>query len=103
MPNYFQLVSKVSGEPEPFIKIDREMCEHFNQPCDEVKYFADWYDTIGFRVAMGKSFDDILQEFGGYLRDDRTEYERNFYALQIEIVRYLKERFDTNAWARIGK
>ena len=93
MPVCFQLIDKTTDKPAILQDIDREMCKHFKQPCDKVKYFAGWYDCIGLRLALGDSFEKIREEFIGYIKEDKSEGEVNYYSLQCEIITWLEENY----------
>jgi len=88
MAAYFQLISKQTGEATPFNKIDEELCDNFEQPVDEHKYLSGWYDSIGLRLALGKSFDEIIAEFK----------ELKLEALTL-IAEYLQEHYNANNWS----
>jgi hypothetical protein len=92
MPNCFQLISKETREAEAFQRIDEAICKHFGWECDTVKYAYGWYDAIGFRVACGKSLQQVRDEFSGYVTESLQEN-----------VDYLSARFTTDAWAEIGR
>lgn len=57
MPNCFQLLR--DGAAVPLSEIDQEMCRHFEEHCDPEVYFRDWYSSIGYDLAMGRSFEQI--------------------------------------------
>jgi hypothetical protein len=57
MPNCFQLCR--DGQAVALQQIDEEMCNHFNAPCDPVRWFRGWYDFIGFDLATGRDFAQI--------------------------------------------
>lgn len=57
MPSCFQLTR--DGAAVPLNQVDEEMCRYFNAACHPTRYFEGWYDTIGFFLATGKTFDQI--------------------------------------------
>lgn len=103
MPVCFQLTRKsdVASGPVKLNDIDAEMCLHFNAPCDEVKYHAGWYDCVGFRVAVGKTFEHIREEFRGYVEEGGQHAP--YYQHMLEVVDWLDENFVTDSWREIGK
>jgi hypothetical protein len=106
MPNCFQLISKETREAEAFQRIDEAICKHFGWECDTVKYAYGWYDAIGFRVACGKSLQQVRDEFSGYVTESLQENamgEVQYYDRLVQIVDYLSARFTTDAWAEIGR
>ena len=76
MAVYFEL--KRDGNAVPFTKIDDEMCEALGVPCDPINYYKNWYDTIGFSIACGKSWDEL----------------REFWPEKVEIVNFLEANFE---------
>ncbi len=95
MAAYFQLISKVTGEPTAFQVIDEELCKEFDEPCHETKYLWDWYLAIGMRVALGKTLVDIATE----LHNIAEECD-DYFSLQLcKVALYLDKHYDTNNWA----
>ncbi len=89
MANCFQLFRKGETEPMSLVKVDEEICRHFNAPVDPEKWFHNWYNTIGFCCAMGKTWDEI-----------REVMET---PMSIAIVDFLEANFTTTAWYSPGK
>lgn len=63
MPNCFQLALKGEKEPQRLNAIDEAICAHFGVEVDEVKWYKNWYNTIGLLLACGKSFAEIDEIF----------------------------------------
>jgi hypothetical protein len=106
MPNCFQLIGKETGKPTAFVAIDEALCGHFGYEIHPTKYLFGWYDAIGFRVACGKSLDDIRKEFAGYVSEALGKNELGdveYYDRLVRVVDYLKERYTTDAWAEVGR
>ena len=85
MPNYFTLTKIGNDKPSAFNDIDIELCEHFNTPVDDVRYFMEWYDTIGLALAMGKTWDEMNDIFKGS-------------NITLEIIAYLRKNYTADAW-----
>lgn len=98
MPACYQLIDKKTGKPEVLQEIDRKMCEAFNQPCDPTKWFHNWHNEIGFRLAIGQSFEDIKKEYEGYVTNPESDGERNYYSLSLEVLRWLEDNYTSNAF-----
>ena len=90
MPNCFQLISKSTGKATRFTDIDRELCDHLKQPCDDHWYLYGWYNWIGFSLVCGKSFTEIAN----ILADDPE---------LLKINTYLAEHYTAEAWVEIGR
>ena len=102
----FQLFRKGEPEPTSLSKIDEELCKLLNLPVDPVKYVASWYDTIGFRLALGKSFQEIREDFG-VIRDGEhvgwTSQDDIMLDQWFQILDYLEENYSPNSWTEVGK
>lgn len=103
MPACFQLYAKDKPGEGPVIlqRIDEAMCAHFEVPCDPVKYLNGWFDSIGFRLAIGKSFAEIKTEFEKYVEEDKDKGDAGFsefYRDSIQILDWLAERYAPNAF-----
>lgn len=62
MPACFQLFPKGSTTPARFSDIDDAMCAHFGVNPDPDRYYRQWYDTEGFRLAIGHSLASQREE-----------------------------------------
>lgn len=87
MPSCYQLARKTT--PKSFVplalqQVDKEMCEHFNVPCDEKLWFRNWHNWLGFGLAVGWSFDKLRETF--------PEQEN------IEIINWIEENYEVSAF-----
>lgn len=99
MPNYFSLTRKSNPEAGPvdFVTIDEEICAAFEVTPHSEHFVDGWYDSIGFRLAFGKSWDEIrgdfvLQRAEADNRDDGAPYS-DLMSRLIAIANWLEERF----------
>jgi len=92
MPNCFTLTRKsdTAAGPVKLTLIDEELCAHLGVEVDNTHWVHGWYNSIGFSLAMGKSFDECREIFKKYIE------------LQI-IIDYLDANFTTDSWAEIGR
>ena len=113
MPVCYQLYRK-SNQQEGAVKlqiVDEEMCAHFNEPVHETRWYYDWHNSIGFRLAMGKTFEQIRTEFAKEAAEDRAAIEAGRtkpefcydYPKAIEICNWLEANFTTDSWYEVGK
>ena len=100
MPNFFTLTRKSNPEAGPvdFVTIDEEICAHCGVTPDPDRYLDGWYDSIGFRLAFGKSWDEIRKDFSlqameANERDDGAPYSVLMHRL-MRITDWLEERFE---------
>jgi len=63
MPNCFQLTRVGDGYPANLHDVDRAICHHFEWVCSDDKWAKGWYNTIGFMLALGKSFSEIIDYY----------------------------------------
>lgn len=90
MPNCIQFISKETGEPESFAKIDDTMRADFGIAPDPERYLASWYDIISFGLAMGNSWQQL-------------EENQAPYPITMRQIAWLKERYEVRTWAEIGR
>lgn len=89
MPANFTLTSKAHPEDGParLSKIDDDMREHFHAPPDDLNAYESWYSTIGFALAVGRTWDEIRESFPE----------------KLEIINWLDEHYTPNSWVRVGR
>jgi hypothetical protein len=63
MANSFSLTRKTEMDKGPVSlpQVDEEICAHFNVVPHTKDYYHSWFDTIGFELATGSSFADIIR------------------------------------------
>ena len=85
MPSCFTLTEIGKSEPSVINDIDKDLWDHFNggEPKGNEKYYRNWYNTIGIRLAMGKTFAEI-----------KEVYKDN----DISVIEYLESKYVPNAW-----
>lgn len=59
MSNCFQLLDKQSNEPVSLSMVDEQICTQVYKTQPHPKWYGgdvfNWFDSIGFQIAMGKS------------------------------------------------
>lgn len=102
MPNTLTLTRKTAPEAGPvaFTAIDEELCAARGCASDPTWYLDGWYDSIGGRLAAGRSWDEIrksftLQQLEAGERHDGAPYAELMGRL-IEITDWLEERFEAD-------
>lgn len=90
MPACFTLTKRGSTEPITFQILDEEICAALGKPVDPDKYCLSWYDIIGFRIALGQEWPQIVEAFLP---------ASNQYDLQmLAICAYLQANYTANCW-----
>ena len=92
MPNCFQLISKTSKKPAGLSDVDDTMRKFFGAPKDEKHWYLEWYDTVGFALAMGNDWDQCRELILG---DDEAGLG--------PVIDWLEEHFEVYAWATRGR
>jgi hypothetical protein len=99
MPACFQLIDRQTGQPAIFQQIDDKMRESFGAPPNDKEYMNGWYDSIGFRLALGKTWNDIRDEFElEYRSDVNSGRERSIYPRLISITNWLEDHYESSSW-----
>lgn len=105
MPNNFTLTRKsdLKAGPVLFAEIDDELRKHFKEPPDPDRYLGGWYNAIGQRVAYGKSFAEVREDFQRAIKESPIKGQQEYYRDLILILDYLDQHYTTHSWASIGK
>ena len=98
MPYCFALVRK--GDPSKLHislpAIDDDIRVAFNEPPDEDNYLAQWYDVIGFRLALGQDWEKIKSDFNKL----KEKFPGDPMIDQwLFIADYIEAHYDVEAWA----
>ena len=99
MPANFALICKSTGECPSLLTVDAELCAHFgdSRNADDQdtyfwpgtgKMFDNWHDTIGYHLALGKSFAEVREFYAQYNED----------GLIMRAIDYLDERYEPSCW-----
>ena len=97
MPNCFQLTRKGETTPTVLTKVDEHICQFLNVPCNDVAWVEGWYDVIGFRLAIGQSWDDMRQYF---IHECRSH---DFSIKMLRIINFLDDHYTSDCWVEIGR
>jgi hypothetical protein len=99
MPNCFQLFRKGESSPLVLNRVDEEICTFLQVPVDDRKYCYDWFNVIGFLIAMGKPLGS--EELRIAVRDwtDVVEYQEKL----LEILDFMESRYTSDAFVQIGR
>jgi hypothetical protein len=93
MPNCFQLIDRTTGEAESLNKIDEQICELLGRPVHSRDYVENWFDTIGFEIAMGTPLES--PEMDKFLTTKWPHREHH-----AKILAFLRERYGSDAWCQ---
>jgi len=102
MPNCVQLIRKGETEPTKLAQIDDEICAHFKVEPHPTRWYAGWFDYIGFCLSLGQSFEKIEKNIVEEVEMVRTAEEISDTQAQwkrmLEILVWLEARFTARAW-----
>lgn len=103
MPNCIQLMRKTEPHaPVQFQQIDEELCAHFGAAVHPTKWYLNWYDLLGFSLAIGKTFGELRDQYRTAFYQKDNPY-RDFDRQLVRVIDYLDENFKVEAWAEIGR
>ncbi len=84
--------------------VDAEICTHFEAEVHPDYWFYNWYYTIAFWLALGKTWDETRAI---------TESQREYFAdmgdkddivnVRLRIIDFMESRYNINTWISIGK
>lgn len=98
MPNCFTLTPKGEDTPKNLARIDDDMCEHFGVKPHPNNYLNGWFDSIGLRLAMGDSLEEIKANYSSKI-GERVEHDGfDIYKRLATIAAYLEERYTSDAF-----
>ena len=111
MPNCFHLFRKSAPEAGPVSlnRIDEELCRELGVEVHPRNWVVSWYDIIGFKLAMGRTWTEIraelLQTEEEFLPPEgpRREEHHAQYNQLLTCLNYLRQNFTISAWAEIGR
>lgn len=107
MPNCFQLRKKGEKDPEVLVKVDEAICEYFGVEVDPKYWVANWYNVIGFLIAIGKGelgsegLRTAVREWYDSYPDPVEGAERR--ETMGKILAFLEERYESSWWVEIGR
>lgn len=104
MPNCLQLIRKSApaAGPVAFTVIDEELCAHFGAEVHPKNWYLNWYDLLGFSLAIGKTFGELRDQFRAATYDMDNPY-REFDKQLVKVIDYLDDNFKAEAWAEVGR
>lgn len=101
MPVCFSLTRKGETEPTSLYQLDSELRDKLGYPQepDEAGWLGGWYDRIGFRLALGNSWEEIEKDF----REVDEKYKDGGLDTLFKVLAYLKDNFTADNWREVGK
>lgn len=76
-------------------KIDEDICMYLGKPVDPVEWYCDWFNIIGWAIAMGKELGS--EQLRKYIR----EIIRADDPIRADITRilsFLEENYTSRSW-----
>ena len=83
----FSLTKRGETTPASLVSVDEAICAHVGRQPDPQKYVWDWFDYVGFPLAVGRSWADIREQC-----EDFPEL--------LQIIDFLEANYLPNAWAQ---
>lgn len=101
MPNCFQLFDKASSEAVVLTHVDERICKEVYNVEPHSKHWGstvfNWYDTIGFTIAMGNDFSQV--------RDHYTQSDIWSEELPIitQVLDFLEANYTTRSFYSVNR
>lgn len=103
------LTKKGDDEPSRLIDIDNDMRDALGEPADDSEFLAEWYNYVGFRLAVGRTWEQVAESVerdirsatkneDGWPQDVVDDYLA-LCLLRRRIVEWLAENYTSSAWA----
>ena len=106
MPVCFQLCHKDRPTtPVSFIEIDEAMCKALGQQADPVRYLWEWYDSIGLRLALGRSFNEIIVDYTQRRESEEGQVPgaAEYLDHMIQVAEWLSLNYVSDSWREVGR
>ena len=107
----FQLLDKVTNEPQSLSKIDEIICvECLNVSVHPTQYGGDWnksdntfnwFDSIGFQIASGKTLEDSDNSVKKHYQE--SDMWKKELPIIEKIIDFLQSKYTTKNWVSWGK
>ena len=85
----FSLTKIGETKPTPLQTVDEEMARFFGEEPHPVKWYKNWYNSIGLAIACGCDLDKVAENCS----PDMPEL--------VAIIQFLQERYTFNAWREV--
>ncbi len=59
------------------IEVDEDMCKVVGVEPDDVTFYKEWVDTVGFGLAVGRTYNEIRENFPDH--GDVIDYLETYY------------------------
>ena len=99
MPNCYQLSLKTS-EPfkaERLNAIDEAICAHLGLPVHPTLWVNGWHNDIGFALATGKSFEQIIARYESEIANGKPE-DNEYTETALKIAKFLNDNYVSDAF-----
>jgi hypothetical protein len=101
MQNTFSLYPRGARVPASLNEVDRLMCEHFGFEPDSKRYLCGWFDSIGFYLALGRTYQTIRADYEARLEKAKVKPEFpddvDFYTSTLAILEWLEANYSPNS------
>lgn len=99
----FQLIDKLDKKPVSLTKIDEEICEKVLAEKPHKKYYGgsgknsfNWFDTIGFQLASGKTLEEGQNSVRKYYQTSDDWLEE--LPIIEKIITFLQNKYTCRSW-----
>jgi hypothetical protein len=79
--------------------VNEEICKRFGATVSPDGFYHDWYMSVGWLLANGKSLEEIKNDWEEELKNPNMRtVDREFLELDIQIVCFMIESYLTDNW-----
>lgn len=97
MPNCVALTRIGDDKPSTYHQVDDCLCQHFEVDGDPNQWFRGWYDYVAFLLAIGCTWDEIVDELHKVMTKPWTQ-DTAWAWHMIAIVHYLRQHYTADTW-----
>lgn len=102
MANYFQLIPINGTEPEGLSHVDERICKEVLKCDPHPKWFGgevfDWYNTIGYWLAAGRTLEDGEGSVRKHFKDDSDDVWKEELPLIEKVIDFLQKNYTVKNW-----
>ena len=104
----FQLIDKKTDDVINLVPLDEDICKDvLNVEVHPQRYGGigensfNWFDTIGFQLASGKTLEEGDNSVRTYYRNSEL-WEKELPVIE-SIITYLQDRYTAKNWVSVGR
>ena len=101
MAVHFELLDKQTNKPVALVQIDELICQDVFNCTPHSKWWGgevfNWYDTIGFQLALGRTLEDGDKSVREYYKNATIWADE--YPMIDKVISYLQQFYTSRSWS----